>query len=104
MTDVDESGHFLAVNISTSREGSDRTTVLVRGDHKFVNRDSVVRFDYSRKYHTSYFAQAGDLVKSYIPDVSEELHHRICEGFLKSPATPGDLKAYLQGRTGQTNS
>jgi hypothetical protein len=96
LSDVDEEGHFVTVNVSTARPGVDRTTVLLPKDHKFVKHESVVRYDKAEKRHVSHFELAGSLLEIYKQDITEDLYQRIYEGFLSSPATPRDLKVYIQ--------
>jgi len=96
ITNVDDFGNFITVNASTSRQGSDRTTVLNRGDHPFIKHESVIRYDEARKHHISYFEKAGTLLQIHHSESSESLIQRIHDGFFTSPATPKDIKDYLE--------
>jgi hypothetical protein len=48
ITEPDEGGKAVCVNVSTAYSFSERTCVLKIGDHPFVKHESVVRYQYAK--------------------------------------------------------
>lgn len=91
------------VNLTTQRSHSDTTLVLQPGDHPFVKHPSVVHYGDARIVDGRPIEAA--LMAGTFPahsDCSPDLLHRIQEGLLTSPFTPGKVKMYVRRRLSGT--
>jgi hypothetical protein len=105
ITEPDENGQAVCVNITSRNNESDTTVVLRPGDHSFVKKESVV-------YYVD--AQVLDLAKvaaaikakprSYVCTLHDscepELLARIQEGLQRSPFCPNGIKDLCRKRWG----
>jgi CTP:molybdopterin cytidylyltransferase MocA len=89
------------VSLTTRRQGSDDTVVLMPGDHPFVVRETVVSYANARLARTN---QLENLVTAGATQThaacSPELLERIRAGLFASPFTPGYVKGYCGERLG----
>lgn len=83
---VHDPPQVVLVSLSSAREGSDRTTVLQRGDHPFVRHETVVFYQDARvvMVHQLEKLLAAEVARTR-EGCSPELLQRIQDGCLKSP-------------------
>jgi hypothetical protein len=80
---------FLAVYLTTLRAHSDRTCILVQGEHPFIQHDTAVAYGEVQRWPEERLPQliAEGIAKPRQP-MSAALLRRLRDGFLASPRTP----------------
>ena len=100
-TDPDASRHVVIVNVTTLRPHSDRTTILKRGDHPYIEHDSVVFYADARIVDSANVENLvrlkGDLAIQ-CDACSDELLQRVRGGLLDSENTPNKVLAYCKAQ------
>lgn len=98
ISEPDDAGRVLIVNLTTKRTTSDATVVLVPGDHPYVKHDTAVAFAYARLAKVDTLeALVNEGPGSFHADIPPALLMRIQQGLLVSPHTPNWIKAYFVG-------
>lgn len=89
-------GSVITCNFTNHTRTSDKTCVVVQGEHPSITKTSVVNF--AKAHH----CEAGipleslkKLIESHKPPLSAELLARIRQGALDSPRTPDKIKDAL---------
>jgi hypothetical protein len=89
----DQIGQTIIVNIQSAQGKFDPTTILRAGDHDFVDHDSYVVY---RRARIITYAELEQKVKSGLAKSKQpltgEVFQRLCEGLLKSPFTPMEVR------------
>ncbi len=101
LTDPDEDGKVIGVNLTTRDNSIDNTLILNVGDHPFVRRPTAVIFSRTRRIPISVLENllAKGRAKAWDP-CSSELLDRIRAGAVASDYTPCGLITYLKRTLG----
>jgi len=100
LTGLDEAtGKVIVVNLTTLRAGSDTTVILKRGDHDFIEHETVVFYLDAQwvpavALEAAVNQRAGRRLAPFRADVLE----RICAGLLVSKFTPKQIKIWWQAK------
>lgn len=80
---------LLAVYLSTLRAHSDRSCVLARGEHPFIQHDTAVVYGAVQRWTVEKLDElvAGGIARPRLP-VSDAVLGRLRDGFFASPRTP----------------
>lgn len=96
LTDVDQDGKAICVNITTKKDHSDTTTILQPGAHPFIEKESVAYYnkaDWLDMKQLDLALSGGTMVPcSQRETCSMELLHRLRCGLLKSRMTKKRIK------------
>lgn len=89
----------LIVNITTSRDGCDKSCVVMPGEHRFLKHESVINYADSKiaSISTIEEALAKGVIKPHDP-VSPVLLKKVREGGLKSSAIPLKCLNFLSSK------
>jgi len=88
----------VVASLTTKRDGSDTTTVLVPGDHSFVQHDTVVNYADLRRFDKKDFiARIEARFFGIHEPFSANVLRRIQQGLLDSPFTPKSYKKQCAG-------
>jgi hypothetical protein len=95
-----QSGEVIIVNFTTARPHSDRTVVLQPGEHRFVDRPTVVFYSDARFTRLAALdAAINQGIANPHDPLSRALLNRIQAGLLASPLTPAKIKtAFTQAQ------
>ena len=90
-------GEVVTVCLATAIKRSERLVVLNKGDHPFIDHESVISYRYStiRTVEDVEELLSSGLAKKREP-VSPELLNRIQAGILDSDFTPNGVRAYYR--------
>jgi hypothetical protein len=93
-----KSSQLIMVNLTTEKSQSDKTTIIIPGEHRFVKHSTIVSYADAK---ISLIARVEEAMESNLAkkdiSVSPELLTRICDGLIKSRYTPIKVKEfYLQ--------
>jgi len=94
VTAVDpQSGEVIIVNFTTQRPHSDKTVIIQQGEHRFVDRPTVVFYSDARFTSlASLEAAVNQGIANQHDPLNPALLKRVQEGLLKSPLTPAKIK------------
>ena len=87
----------VVVSVTTLRNSADQTLVLRRGDHPFIQHDSVVHYEDSRSYLGSQIdslIDSGEVQRHYA--CTYKLIDEIEAGLRNSPFTPQKVLRFLE--------
>lgn len=95
-----QSGEVIIVNLTTERPHSDKTVVIQRGEHRFVDHPTVVFYSDARLARVAALESAVNHRIANLHDpLNPSLLGRVQEGLLASPLTPAKIKtAFTQAR------
>jgi hypothetical protein len=95
-----QSGEVIIVNFTTQRPHSDTTTVLQAGEHRFVDRPTVVFYADARLASLAALdAALGRGIGKQRDPLNPALLKRVQDGLLRSPFTPAKVRtAFLEAR------
>ena len=95
-----QSGEVIIVNLTTERPHSDKTVVIQRGEHRFVDRPTVVFYSDARFASLAALdAAVNHGIANQHDSLNPALLRRIQGGLLASPLTPAKIKtAFTQAR------
>ncbi|MGH9508180.1 MAG: hypothetical protein ACRD13_14770 [Terriglobales bacterium] len=98
LSDADQGGYAVIVNVTTLRPRADRTVILSPGDHPFIRHDSVASFQDARIANVALLEQKiGELAGAHRErSCSAELLARLIRGALESPHTKRKIKEKLR--------
>jgi hypothetical protein len=106
LTEPDDDGNAVCVNVTRKELYSDTTTVLKPGEHPFISKESVVHYPDAQILNLHKVQKAIDsnphsyTCKAHKP-CSDDLFTRIQEGLLDSPHTPKGIKKHCLNAWGQ---
>ncbi len=90
-------GEVAVVSITTRRTKSETLVTLVRGDHPFIQHDSVVAYAYAEISQVSNIENAIQTGKAKLREpVSPALLRRIRAGLMDSDRTPNQVRDYCK--------
>ncbi len=95
-----KSGEVIIVNFTTERPHSDKTVVIQQGEHRFVDRPTVVFYSDARftKLASLESAVNQGIANQHDP-LNPALLKRVQEGLLQSPLTPAKIRtAFTEAR------
>jgi hypothetical protein len=92
---------FLAVHLSTWREGRDRSCLIQAGEHPFVQHETYVVYNNTKRF-TAAVLQGAITARQAMPraPVSPPLLDRLRVGFFASPFTPHAMTAFAREEFG----
>ena len=95
-----QSGEVIIVNFTTERPHSDKTVVIQPGEHRFVDRPTVVFYSDARFTTLAALnAAVNQGVATQHDPLSRALLNRVQAGLLASPLTPTKIKtAFTQAQ------
>jgi hypothetical protein len=100
LTDPCPDGANLLVNVSSVKPGQfhDATCTITAGLHPRIKLTSWVEYRRARAIHTEALVKGANawLYRISTP-ISDELHTRICQGFMESEHSVPRLRRYLAG-------
>jgi hypothetical protein len=96
LTKPDANGNVVCVSFTTQRPKSDTTTVCAAGEHRFIDRPTVVAYNYAMQIPTqriNRFLDGGTFSKR--EPCSPELFKKVLDGLQKSPRTPNFIRSAM---------
>jgi hypothetical protein len=92
---------FLAVHLSTWREGRDRSCLIQAGEHPFVQHETYVVYNNAKRFSAAVL-QGAIAARQAMPraPVSPRLLDRLRAGFFASPFTPHAMIAFAREEFG----
>ena len=95
-----QSGEVIIVNFTTQRPHSDTTVVIQAGEHRFVDRPTVVFYSDARFTKlASLEAAVNQAIAGQHDALDPALLKRVQAGLLKSPLTPAKIRtAFIEAR------
>jgi len=99
LTSPDENSEVVIVNLTSFDSGFDRTVILNKGDHSFVDHDTIINYVDARivKAHALIHAAESGFFDSLEPFKADILQ-KIQEGLFRSPHTPIKVKNFCKGK------
>jgi hypothetical protein len=90
-------GGLVLCHLTSLQGRSDKTCVIQPGEHSFVTKPTIVRYDQCQHLCTEEGLKALErLIWKRFEPLSAELLARIIQGALNSPQTPDKIKALLK--------
>lgn len=89
-------GSLVICHFTTRRKSSDCTCVVKKGEHPFVDRDTVVRYDQAHACLADRIKNLEGVITRKMDDLSSELLARIRQGAIDSPQTPDHIKDLIR--------
>lgn len=84
---------FLAVYLTTLRAHSDRSCILVHGEHPFIQHDTAVAYGAVQRWTDERLGELGAAgIAKPRPPVSATVLERLRAGFFASPRTPHAIR------------
>lgn len=95
-------GEVVIVSITTKRQRSETLVVLKKGDHRFIDRDSVIAYHHSKVVTVESIETAlrNGTAKRHDP-ASSKLLQRAKAGLLESDFTPNGVRSLYKTLTGE---
>ncbi len=99
LTSPDGKGEVVIVNLTSFGSGFDRTVILSKGDHSFVDHDTIINYMDSRIVKATALINAAEsgFFESLEPFTASILQ-KIQKGLFKSPHTPIKVKDFCKGK------
>ena len=100
ISDPDPEGKAVCVNVTTAYAFSEKTCVLQKGDHPFIEHESVIRYQYAKILDLSLVEKALSAKQSKFvceqrQPCSNELLCRVQEGLERSKMVTRSVKEYF---------
>jgi len=97
VTDPDDDGDVAIVNLTSRKQHSDDTVTLNRGDHTFIERETVIYYQDARRTKASALTNAVRGGAATVHDPCRlDILTKIQRGLDRSPYTPNDIKEYVR--------
>lgn len=96
--EVLEDGSLIVCHFSTRRRRSDATCVVTPGEHPFVDRETIVRYDQAHICPAERLENLRRVITRNMEPLPPELLARIRQGAIDSPQTPDFIKNCLRNR------
>jgi hypothetical protein len=97
VTEPNENGVVVIVNVTTHSPDKDGTVILDEGDHPFMRHPSSVYYALARLSSWAMIQKAiGNGLVVLQEPMTDSLLDRVRQGGLKSPFTPGKIKSAIK--------
>ena len=92
-------GSVILAHFTTRRTYTDDTCVIQPGEHPFVKKETIVRYDQAYVCPAANLASLERIIIRKLEPLSGELLARILRGALSSPQTPDKIKNLIRNST-----
>lgn len=89
-------GALIICHFTTRRRYSDCTCVVVKDEHPFIEKDTVVKYDQAYVCPPDRIINLKNVITKNLENLSNSLLARIRQGALDSPQTPDAIKELLK--------
>jgi hypothetical protein len=89
-------GSLIICHFTTRRARSDTTCVVQAGEHQFIDRETVIRYDQAYVCEADRIVNLKGVITKQLDALSKGLLARIRQGALDSPQTPDPIKEHLR--------